>query len=190
MWRKLAAVAVAALLVLSCSDAELGPDRGDPAQYVLPGVSYSICGWAPERPAPGLGLFDVMWQDEEPEQVQPTPAQRQAILDANGTIVREFHFAAIRAILPIDSVTILNPNHARGVADADDYTVEVFVVYDRPVSESDSISVMDIGATRVQMVRIINGLVARLSNDLIPRLRGESGVRAVSNGETISACLL
>ena len=187
-WRQGVIIPLATALTAACSDFS-GPDRGDPAQYALADVSYGICGWYPEQPPPQLALFDVMWRDEEPEQLRPTEAQRQAILDANGTIVHEFNFAAIRAILPVDSLPALDPNRARSVADPDDYTVEVFVIYDRPVSEADSIRVIQLGATRVRMLRIIDGLIAVVSDDLVPRLRRESGVRWVSNGETIGACI-
>lgn len=126
--RLLAAVCTAA--VFACSE-YLGPERGDPADYVIDGVEYSCDLWSPEEPEVEYGLFDVLWPrgDVNDSHDEPSASQRQTILDAGGTIVHTFNVPMIRAILPVAAIpeAFWGPISVTGVPDADEFPVAVFV---------------------------------------------------------------
>ena len=117
------------LLALGCAD-NVGPERGDPAQYVLDPVVYACGGWS-SQPTVSLGLFDVFWGLEGPgdEGTGPKLKHRAWVLDAGGTIVHEFHVPMIRAILAPRRVPELRSNMVTGVPDATVFTVNVGVGY-------------------------------------------------------------
>ena len=168
------------LLASGCTD-NLGPERGDPAQYVLDPVSYVCGGWSPSQPTVSLGLFDVFWGLEGPGDVGTGPKLKHqaAVLDAGGTIVHEFHVPMIRAILAPRSVPGLGANMVTGVPDATVFTVNVGVGYNRGFTDGDIELFESLGGVVTHQWAFINGIAGELPDSAIPILRARPEVRYV-----------
>ncbi len=175
----LSMVAVAALAV-ACTD-NLGPDRGDPAQYVLDPVRYACGGWSPSEPNVNLGLFDIFWGLRELGDVGtgPRSEHRAAVLEAGGTLVHQFNVPMIRAILSLRRVPELGANLVTGVPDASVFIVDVGVGYSRRLTDSDIDFFESLGGAVTHRFTSINAIAGELPDSAIPMLRARPEVRYV-----------
>jgi hypothetical protein len=175
------------LLALGCTD-NLGPERGDPAQYVLDPVRYTCGGWS-SQPTVSLGLFDVFWGLEGPDDVRTGPKLKHqaAVLDAGGTIVHEFHVPMIRAVLAPRRVPELGANMVTGVPDATVFTVNVTVGYNRGFTDGDIELFESLGGVVTHQWAFINGIAGELPDSAIPILRARPEVLYVDGSGV--ACL-
>ena len=171
---------LAVLLACGCSD-NLGPDRGDPAQYVLDPVRYACGGWFPSEPTVSLGLFDLFWGLEGPDDAgtRPKPEHRTAVLEVGGTIVHQFHLPMIRAILAPSSVSELGTNMATGVPDATAFTLDVAVGYSRSVTDDDIALFESLGGVVTHQFINFDAITGVLPDSAIPILRARPEVRFV-----------
>jgi hypothetical protein len=110
-------LAVPGLLLLAACGNALGPDRGDPASFLLARPAQFLCrGWSPVQPAEPLGLFDLYFGiDGSP----PSEAAVRKVVRYGGTVVRTFQVNGLRAIISPEAVTRLAPPYAASAASAD-----------------------------------------------------------------------
>ena len=107
-------------LVIAACGSPLGPDRGDPARFILTqAASYSCGAWSPRTPAQPLGLFDIYFTSGPLESGRPpAPESLARVVQVGGTIVQPFQVNGTRAILPVRAVSRLNAALTIGVLNA------------------------------------------------------------------------
>lgn len=92
----------------------LGPDRGDPAQYLLADpVSFQCGQWLPTVPAEALGLFDIYFGLEG---TPPSATAVKHLIKAGGTIIRRFQVNGVRAVFPISAAPKAGAREIRSVS--------------------------------------------------------------------------
>jgi hypothetical protein len=114
-------ICLAALAWLSACSAPLGPDRGDPAQFLLASPATFVCGgWRPARPIEALGLFDIYFSSSPATSAKPaSSASVRRLAAIGGTVVKRFHVNGVRAILPIAAAATLDARALLAVRDVE-----------------------------------------------------------------------
>ena len=112
-------VRVVALVVLSACSTPLGPDRGDPEQFLLAFPATFVCGsWRPVPPTEPLGLFDVYFSSGPTASAKPAASKSiERLVAAGATVVQKFRVDGVRAILPVSAVARIDARALIAVRD-------------------------------------------------------------------------
>lgn len=104
---------------IACGNA-FGPERGDPAQFVVAQSTRYSCGsWSPRAPTETVGLFDVYFKSGAVESGRaPSSSEVRTVVVHGGAIVQRFEVNGARAILPVDAVSKVGAALIVGVTDA------------------------------------------------------------------------
>lgn len=98
-------ISLLALAVLNSCSTPLGPDRGDPKQFLVASPATFVCGsWRPAPPTELLGLFDVYFSSGPTASAKPAASKSiQRLVAAGATVVQKFRVDGVRAILPVSA---------------------------------------------------------------------------------------
>lgn len=112
-------IPVFALAVLSSCSTPLGPNRGDPEQFLLAAPATFVCGsWRPAPPIEPLGLFDVYFSSGPSASAKPAASKSiQRLVAAGATVVQQFRVDGVRAILPISAAARIDARALIAVRD-------------------------------------------------------------------------
>lgn len=147
--------------------------HANPACY---STRYCCDQWYPEHPEQPICLVDINFSFGGEG---PTEAQRQAVLNAGGRIVYEFHLERVRAQMCTADVPSLNAILVRAAPSGTDYTLDAMIAIPLPLSLADSLFLDSLGVQILDYFEFIDVVRAYVQDPVIPIIRTHPGVRYV-----------
>ena len=169
-------IRIVALAVLSSCSTPVGPDRGDPEQFLLASPATFVCGsWRPTLPKESLGLFDVYFSSGSTGSAHAAASKSiQRLVAAGATVVQQFRVDGVRAILPVSAAARINARALIAVRDVQ--------VTEHPVDIGFNISgkgglILANGGRIIWMASTIPDFFAIVPDAAIPKLRQDPELR-------------
>lgn len=171
---------LAGFVALACSST--AEPRSGPAPLVSGEYIYGPCTatWLPATPPISRTVVDFVFAADG---TGPTPEEIGAIEHAGGIVRYRFHVPVVRADIDVDAVPRVvgsSARFARTVPDTSARDVQLIVMLDHPLGESDINSVQALGGTVLRRYDAIHGYLTQINDAAVPLIRALPGVTGAS----------